>query len=134
MNERAEAFLRNGLQTLRGMTCEHQPTCDEADEERGGCCNSCWASRWAVQMGDVLVKEDDTMKRRTPKQEAQAVNAFNQKNPVGTQVRYWTGMREGDGKLSKTRTKASVLSGHTAVVWVEDHPACIALSHIRPIA
>jgi len=74
------------------------------------------------------------MKRRTPKQEAQAVNAFNKKNPVGTQVHYWTGMREGNGRISKTRTKASVLSGHTAVVWVEDHPACIALTHIEAVA
>lgn len=56
---------------------------------------------------------------------------FNKQWPVGTAVRYWTGLREGQGKLSRTRTAASVLSGHTAVVWVEDHGACIALSHIE---
>ena len=39
------------LQTIAGFACEHsaagQPPCDEADEERGGCCNACWAARWA---------------------------------------------------------------------------------------
>lgn len=57
---------------------------------------------------------------------------FNASHPVGTEVRFWTGLREGEGKMSKTRTAASVLGGHTAVVWVEDHGACIALSHIEP--
>lgn len=56
---------------------------------------------------------------------------FNKHWPVGTTVRYWTGLREGEGKLSRTRTAASVLGGHTAVVWVEDEPDCIALSHIE---
>lgn len=56
---------------------------------------------------------------------------FNKQWPVGTTVRYWTGLREGPGEISRTRTSASVLGGHTAVVWVEDHGACIALSHIE---
>ena len=61
------------------------------------------------------------------------VENFNKKNPIGTPVRYWTGMREGDGAKSKTRTAAQILQGHTPVVWVEDHGACIALTHIDPI-
>jgi hypothetical protein len=57
---------------------------------------------------------------------------WNRRFPVGTRVRYWTGVREGLGKISKTRTVAQVLGGHTAVVWLEDHNACVALSHVEP--
>jgi len=46
-------------------------------------------------------------------------------------VRYWTGAREGDGQLGTTRTGAQVLGGHTAVLWVHEHSACIALTHIQ---
>lgn len=39
------------LDTLASMRCEHlirgEKSCDEADLERGGCCNACWTSRWA---------------------------------------------------------------------------------------
>lgn len=70
---------------------------------------------------------------------AQALaDKFNRQFPVGTRVRYWTGAREGMGKVSVTRSEAQVLGGHTAVVWVDgyrdgDPPACIALSHIQPL-
>lgn len=62
--------------------------------------------------------------------EQSAVDAWNAANPVGTPVRYWTGMRKGPGEASVTRTEASVLGGHTAVVWVEAEGACIALTHV----
>jgi len=57
---------------------------------------------------------------------------FNTKNPIGTPVRYWTFLREGEGKLSKTRSGAQEM-GHSAVVWVEGEASCIALTHIQPI-
>jgi len=56
------AILREGyamvrlqdLHTISGFSCEHEihggASCDEADEERGGCCNSCWAARWAKRV------------------------------------------------------------------------------------
>lgn len=71
------------------------------------------------------------MIRPRPNQQ-KAVVAWNRQYPVGTSVLYWTGLREGPGKKSKTRTEATVLSGHTAVLWVEDHSACIALTHVQP--
>ena len=44
------------LRTIAGFACEHVQhgdwSCDEADEMRGGCCNSCWAARWARQVLD----------------------------------------------------------------------------------
>lgn len=60
---------------------------------------------------------------------------FNERHPVGTGVQWWTGVREGQPPTgeTKTRTPAQMLGGHTPVVWVEGHPACIALTHIEPI-
>lgn len=63
----------------------------------------------------------------------QAVTQFNSLHPIGTPVRYWTGIREGDGKTSFTRTQAHLLSGHTPVVWVNGEASCIALTHVEPI-
>ena len=61
-----------------------------------------------------------------------AVEAWND-TPVGTMVRYWTGLRTGPGRLARTRTAASLLGGHTPVVWVHDEPSAIALTHIDPL-
>ena len=58
---------------------------------------------------------------------------WNRQFPVGTRVRYWTGVREGVGRVSVTRSEAEVLGGHSAVVWVEGHSGCIGLSHIEPM-
>jgi hypothetical protein len=61
------------------------------------------------------------------------VDDFNRANMVGAHVQYWTGVREGRGKFSTTRTVAQLLSGHTPVVWVAGHSACIALTHVEPV-
>ena len=41
----------NTLQTLASMNCDYamrgDRSCDDADIERGGCCNACWARRAA---------------------------------------------------------------------------------------
>jgi hypothetical protein len=58
---------------------------------------------------------------------------WNKEWPVGKIVRYWTGVREGIGKMGKTRTEAMVLGGHTAVVWIEGYDSCVALSHVEPM-
>jgi hypothetical protein len=62
------------------------------------------------------------------------VDAWNRDCPVGTRVRYWTLAREGEGRVSTTRSKAEVLSGHTAVVWIEGVAGCVALSHVKNIS
>lgn len=62
------------------------------------------------------------------------VDRWNEAFPPGTAVRYWTGVREGAGVESTTRTSAELLGGHTAAVWVEGHGACIALSHVEAVA
>ena len=68
------------------------------------------------------------------KKEQKRCDEFNAKHPVGTPVRYWTGLREGEGRVGKTRSSAEVLSGHTAVVWVEGCRGCVALTHVEPDA
>ena len=38
--------------------------------------------------------------------EERAMTRFNERYPVGTPVRYWPGVREGEGRESVTRTPA----------------------------
>jgi len=63
---------------------------------------------------------------------AKLAEKWNRYFPIGTRVRYWSGVREGSGKISITRTQAEVLGGHTAVVWIDGYDSCVALSHVRP--
>jgi hypothetical protein len=70
-----------------------------------------------------------------------AADEFNERYPVGTRVIAYPGFRPEDApgidgitRLdTTTRSRASVLGGHTAVVWVDGHGACIALTHIDPV-
>lgn len=63
---------------------------------------------------------------------AREVADFNARYPVGTMVKYWRGVVGDDehGGVGATRTKAEVLSGHTAVIWIEGCSGCVALSHV----
>lgn len=72
------------------------------------------------------------MKRETRRASIRAT-LWNKAHPVGTAVRYWTGVRVGEGCVGTTRSHADVLGGHTAVVWVTGHSACIALTHVEPL-
>lgn len=65
------------------------------------------------------------------------VDGFNARYRVGTPVLAYPGCRpEADKEapclLTRTRSKATVLEGHTPVVWVDGHSACIALTHVDP--
>lgn len=72
-------------------------------------------------------------RRITPDSEAKAVVAFNANNPVGTVARYWSGVRSATepSRFAKTRSKAQLLSGRTAVVWFEGCASCIALHNVQ---
>ena len=63
--------------------------------------------------------------------EADQARVFNEKNPIGTAVRVYRGRRGYNGIETRTRTEAQLLSGHTAVVWVDGVAGCIALSHVE---
>ena len=68
-----------------------------------------------------------------PKRDAERdADAWNAARPVGTPVRYWTGCREGDGKVSATRSRAQSMGSH-ASVWVYGEASCIALSHVEAL-
>ncbi|MGV9888334.1 hypothetical protein [Streptomyces sp. NPDC003395] len=63
------------------------------------------------------------------------VEAWNLAHPIGTPVIAYPGARPEDwpgarGIVTSTRSKATVLGGHTAVVWVHGHSSCIALTHV----
>lgn len=60
---------------------------------------------------------------------------FNARYPVGTPVIAYPGARpeddpNGERLVTRTRSRAEVLGGHTDVVWVDGHSACIALTHV----
>ncbi|MFD5900966.1 hypothetical protein ACFWHG_05640 [Streptomyces microflavus] len=73
----------------------------------------------------------------TPEPPEVTADRWNAQYPVGTPVFAYPGCRpEDDPKCTqlttRTRSAASVLGGHTAVVWVDGHSACISLTHVDP--
>lgn len=68
------------------------------------------------------------------KKAAAQVARFNERYPVGTPVIVSPYIGEKDGQFhTKTRTAAEVLSGHTAVVWVEGRAGCYCLDAVTAI-
>ena len=39
----------------------------------------------------------------------------------------------GAANITRTRSEASLLGGHTAVVWVEGRVGCVNLARVKPI-
>lgn len=62
--------------------------------------------------------------------EQRKVNTWNAEISVGAPVNY----RKDDGMIVETftRSEASVLSGHTAVVWLENVRGCVDLDRVSP--
>lgn len=56
---------------------------------------------------------------------------FNAANPVGTEVLL---KKDGHDELfpTKTRSTAQVLSGHSAVIWLENVSGCYLLDRVTP--
>lgn len=64
----------------------------------------------------------------TPQDQA---DAWNAQHPIGTLVRYWRWLREGEPSgTGKTRAAAAVVSGHVSV-WIENCTGCINISHVE---
>lgn len=74
------------------------------------------------------------MTKRPPSSKPQlaAVERWNGIHPVGVLVKAYRGLigDEEHAVTGRTRTRAELLSGHTAVVWVTGCSGCIALSHV----
>ena len=59
------------------------------------------------------------------------VALWNARVSVGDWVEY-RGYPEAEPQIFKTRTAAQVLSGHTAVVWLEGKAGCVTVEACRP--
>ena len=64
------------------------------------------------------------------------VNRWNATYPVGTLVKRYRLMhpRQEPAGCFKTRLPASVLSGHSAVVWLDGFPGCVDLDSLEVMA
>lgn len=63
-----------------------------------------------------------------------AAIAWNRAHPIGTEVRFWPGARDGEGIESKTRSEAWVLASGCPVVSVMGRSGGMALSHVEAVA
>lgn len=70
-------------------------------------------------------------KRPTRAQAETAARHFNESHPVGGLVRYWKGLRQGDGTVGKTRSEAYVTDSGDAVVFIEGVSGYVALTHVQ---
>lgn len=59
------------------------------------------------------------------------VVAFNTRWPVGQRVS--VRMDDGSGKITTTRAPAEVLSGHSAVIWLDGISGCYLLDRVTPL-
>lgn len=100
------------------------------------------AERW-LREGPVVAKlaaQSTTAKRAAGRSENRAeiaqreADAWNARHPVGTVVRYWRGLREGEPSgEGAVRHPAQEVCG-TASVWVTGCSGCVAISHVEATA
>lgn len=66
--------------------------------------------------------------KRKPNQQ-NAVDRWNANHPIGTVV----DLTKDSGEVvrTKTRSEAEVLSGHTAVIWLEGVRGCYCLDRVK---
>lgn len=67
------------------------------------------------------------------KEAAKAVEKWNAKVSVGDAVEYRS-YPEAEPQTFTTQTAAEILSGHTAVVWLNGKSGCVCLDACRPVA
>lgn len=65
------------------------------------------------------------------KQLQEQCDAWNRNNDVGTNVN--VKMDSGEIRKTKTRSAAQVLSGHSAVIWLEGITGCYLLDRVRAV-
>jgi hypothetical protein len=66
-----------------------------------------------------------------PKEQQRKVDDWNKRWPVGQAV---TVRRDnGEGLLTKTTSEAQMLSGHSAVIWLEGISGCYLLGRVTPV-
>jgi hypothetical protein len=72
----------------------------------------------------------DRRKPETPARQQRRVDDWNRAHPVGTPVT----VRKDAGEILETRTRsrAELLGGHTAVIWLDNVRGCYALERVQP--
>lgn len=67
----------------------------------------------------------------SPRKLAAAVDRWNKSNKIGALVSY----TKDDGRFLTTRTRsdASILSGHAAVIWLDGVSGCVALERVQAL-
>ncbi|RUT30909.1 hypothetical protein WG29040_23510 [Pseudomonas sp. PAMC 29040] len=68
-------------------------------------------------------------KRPTAAQLQKQCDVWNAANPEGTTVSFEEIVGEGETFRGKSNSAAQVLSGHTAVIWLEGKSGCVCLEH-----
>lgn len=58
------------------------------------------------------------------------VDDWNESHDIGQTVKYWPRTRRDEPKTGKTKSNAAIMC-NTAVVFIEGHSGCIALSHVQ---
>jgi len=74
----------------------------------------------------------DLRSKRAQRNPHIAVAAWNNALSVGQLVEY-RGYPEAEPQQFKTRSRAEVLSGHTAVVWLHGKTGCVTLESCTPV-
>jgi len=73
-----------------------------------------------------------TRRTHTQKHLQAEVDRFNSTVPLGGAVDYYE-ISGAPLQRYRTRTEAQILSGHTAVVWLEGKTGCVCVSHCMPV-
>lgn len=71
------------------------------------------------------------MKKPNLRMMGAAVAAWNAANKIGAPVSYRND--SGKAELTKTRSSAEILSGHSAVIWLDDVRGCVLLDRVNAI-
>lgn len=66
----------------------------------------------------------------TPEKEC---DNWNVKYPIGTSVMYKSGIEGLEMIHTLTKSSAQLLSGHSAVIWIEGKSGCVSLHFVTPI-
>lgn len=91
----------------------------------------------AFHEGALLINgrnEMNARKRPTPAALQKQCDAWNKKNPVGTMVSYEEIVGYGETHRGASNSEAQVLSGHSAVIWIDGKSGCVCLEHCKPVA
>lgn len=59
------------------------------------------------------------------------VDRFNAVHPIGQSVS--VKLDNGERRVTTTRSEASILSGHSAVIWLDGISGCYALDRVTPL-